>query len=467
MKTSSQGLILAGMQSSSGKTALTCLLLAALEAQGFRPQPFKVGPDFIDPAYHSQYASRPCLNLDAWMMDKGRILQEVQQHTCGALGVVEGVMGLFDGASPFSDEGSTLELARWLHWPVVLIVPCQKAGRSIFAAIQGFVQAAGAERIGGVILNQVSGNSHANYLKDALAQLSVPILGAVPQNELLHWPERHLGLQAQTEQTLPSAEELAKLAHEVLDVSRIASLAEPTPAQPHVPANFASEAFSPKKPCPPSIRIGIAKDAAFHFYYHANLEYLQAQGAHLIEFSPLEDKALPTGLDGVIFAGGFPEVFAENLAENASMRTSIGKALQDGLPCYAECGGLMLLAEELVTENGVRYPMVGAVPGAVQMTDGLQHFGYCVCTPFAASPSVSDSLPQTLRGHEFHYSQWLAEAECANLWRVSKKYRKHTRTEGFQAPHLHASYVHLYFPTAASVFESLFGLGKMLQSSKK
>ena len=457
------------MQSSSGKTALTCLLLAALEAQGACPQPFKVGPDFIDPAYHSHYARRPCINLDAWMMDKAQILHEVRQHTCGAFGVVEGVMGLFDGASPFSDEGSTLELARWLQWPVLLIVPCQKAGRSIFAALQGFIEAAGAERICGVILNQVSGKSHTDYLKDALAHMAIPVLGAVPQNDLLQWPERHLGLQTQAERSLPSAHELAKLAQEVLDVSHIISLAKPRAA----PSGSASKPphLAPQKtenyPAP-SIQIGLARDAAFHFYYHANLAYLKARGVHLIEFSPLEDPALPAGLDGVIFGGGFPEIFAAHLAENASMRTSIGKALQAGLPCYAECGGLMLLAEELVTRNGARFPMVGAVPGAVQMTDRLNHFGYCFCTPLEAS-SKNSHLPndsflptQALRGHEFHYSQWLAEAEFANLWQVTKKYRQFTRKEGFQTPNVHASYVHLYFPNASHLFESLFGLETML-----
>lgn len=438
------GLILAGMQSSSGKTAITCMLLAALQKQGFSPQPFKVGPDFIDPGYHSQYTDRPCINLDAWMMEKPRILQDVQHYTAGTIGIVEGVMGLFDGASPSSDEGSTLELARWLHWPIVLIVPCEKAGRSIAAAIRGFIKEAHGAQICGVILNQVGGNSHAKYLAEALAHLKIPILGAVSKHEMLAWPERHLGLQAQTEQPLPSLHELAKLGHSVLDIPQIQALVVPAPEIPLVSA-------SPPK----QTRIGIARDKAFHFYYHANLEYLKASGVELIEFSPLTDTTLPHRIDGLIFGGGFPEIFASQIADNATLRSSISQAIQEGLPCYAECGGLMILAEELITQNGTVFPMIGALPGAVQMTDHLHNFGYCFCTPF------SSATPEFFwKGHEFHYSRWLAEENSANLWQVTKKYRKITRKEGFQNKHLHASYVHLYFPTASALFENLFGLKK-------
>ncbi len=443
------GLILAGMQSSSGKTAITCMLLAALRAQGISPQPFKVGPDFIDPGYHAQYAEHPCINLDAWMMGKSRILQDVQRFVAGTVGIVEGVMGLFDGASPTSDEGSTVELARWLNWPVILIVPCEKAGRSIAAAIRGFVEEAGANRICGVILNQIGSDTHAQYLKDALAYLKLPILGAVSKNELLRWPERHLGLQPQTEMQLPTLKELAHLGNATLNIPAIQALVTQAP---EIQTNSAE--------IPTHRRIGIAKDEAFHFYYHANLEYLKTCGVELVEFSPLSDSKLPDQIEGMIFGGGFPEVFATQIADNASMRSAIAQAIEGGLPCYAECGGLMILTEELITHTEKSYPMVGALPGAIQMTPHLNNFGYCFCTPLASS-----NAKPSWRGHEFHYSRWLAEEASANLWNVTKKYRKLKRKEGFRNKRLHASYVHLYFPTASEIFEELFGFEKKYSPS--
>ena len=443
----SHGLILAGMQSSSGKTAITSMLLSALHARGLDPQAFKVGPDFIDPGYHMRYSKRPCINLDGWMMGKARILQEVERFVAGTVGVVEGVMGLFDGASPSSNEGSTLELAQWLGWPVVLIVPCSKAGRSIAAAIDGFIQAAGNQFICGVILNQVGGDSHAQYLGEALSHLKLPILGVVCHHEILHWPERHLGLQPQTEMLMPDSEELAKLAEKVLDIPTILSLLTPAPAW-----QKPTTSFSFKK------RIALAKDEAFHFYYHANLEFLNRCGVELIEFSPLSDSGLPAGIEGMIFGGGFPEIFAEQIAENSTMRTAIAQAVNDGMPCYAECGGLMILCRELIIREGVHFPMAGVLPGAVQMTEHLNNFGYCFCIPLALEHFYDSAGNKSWRGHEFHYSRWLAEAESANLWQVTKKFRNVTRKEGFHYQRLHASYVHLYFPTASAVLENIFAL---------
>ena len=189
-------MILAGLQSGSGKTAVTCMLLASLVRRGVPVQPFKVGPDFIDPAYHARYAGRPSRNLDAWLMGPERLTNEADAHVSGRVGVIEGVMGLFDGSDAGSDEGSTMEVARLLGWPVILVVPCAKAGRSLAAALRGFAAEAGAGWIRGVILNQVSGESHAEYLREAIAPLRLPVLGAVPRDALLQWPERHLGLQA-------------------------------------------------------------------------------------------------------------------------------------------------------------------------------------------------------------------------------------------------------------------------------
>jgi cobyrinic acid a,c-diamide synthase len=438
------GLILSGMQSGGGKTAVTCMVLAALAERGVPVQPFKAGPDFIDPGYHARFAGIPSRNLDSWMMGDDGITRETATHGAGKISIVEGVMGLFDGSDVRSDEGSTIELARLLDWPVVLVIPSAKAGRSLAAALRGFIAEAGAGRIAGVILNQVSGGSHADYLREAIAPLKLPVLGAVPFCEALAWPERHLGLQACQERELPTRCDVARLAAQHLDLPRILGMLSCAPAK-------SDETLPDGK----QLRIGIAKDEAFHFYYESNLDHLRCRRAELVEFSPIHHAALPNGIAGLIIGGGFPEVFADALSQNQAMRSAIRAAINDGLPCYAECGGLMLLAEELIAPDGKRYPMAGAIPGAVEMTPRLNHFGYCVCSGLASADDAE------FRGHEFHYSRWLAESERANLWTTRHKRLGSARREGFARGHLHASYVHLHFPASNAV------LGPLLNAAQQ
>lgn len=444
----SHGLILAGLHSSSGKTAVCCLLLAALQARGVDVQPFKVGPDFIDPGYHSRFGARISRNLDTWLMGEAGVLQEVRVHGAGRVSLVEGVMGLFDGNDVASDAGSAMELSRLLDWPVVLVVPSAKAGRSLAASLRGFLAEAGPGRIAGVILNEVSGASHADYLREALRPLGVPVLGALPRLDALRWPERHLGLQSSTEGGLPSPGDLARLAEEHLDLAAIQALLTPAPPLAESPRSV-----------PARKRIAVARDAAFHFYYPANLDFLRARGVDLVEFSPLRDSALPEGVSGLLLGGGFPEVFAEELAANGGLRRAVREALEDGLPCYAECGGLMWLAEELATLDGTRHPMVGALPGAVEMTPRLSHFGYCLCLPEGGAPPG--------RGHEFHYSRWAEESAQANLWTVRRKRSGAERREGFTRRRFQASYVHLHFPSSPALLEPFLDADFMNPSDRQ
>ena len=434
------GIVLAGLQSSSGKTALTCLLLAGLQKRGVPVQPFKAGPDYLDPAYHQHFASCPSINLDSWMMGRLEVVRLVQKYGTGKLSLLEGVMGLFDGASPVSDEGSTLELSCWLNWPIVLVVPAAKAGRSVRAAIRGFQLEAGADRIRGLILNQVSGESHADYLKQALADLKIPILGALPRLPELQWLERHLGLQAVSETSLPDRASLGRLAEQYLNLDQFLSLA-PQPEQCSVSETIETHVR-------PSCRIGVAQDSAFHFHYYENLEWLRHQGAELVQFSPLEDSTLPPALDGILLSGGFPECFAEKLSANQSMLKELKEFIEVGGSCYAECGGLMLLADSLRLLNGDEYPMAGVIPGTVSMTSKLQHFGYSEATP--------TNHPESWRGHEFHHSKWEQETSRANAWTVTKRNRIGSRLEGYRYRNLHASYIHLYFPKAAPLLSELF-----------
>src|SRR3984893_12752655 len=306
----SNGIIIAGMRSGDGKTAVTCALLAALAERGLPIQPFKVGPDFIDPGYHARISGFTSRNLDVWMMGNQRLLLEISRHGAGKFSIVEGVMGLFDGSETQSEEGSTMALARLLNWPVLLVLASAKAGRSLAAALRGLVAAAGPGRVAGGLLYGVVGESHAEYLREAIAPLKLPVYGAIPICEELSWPERHLGLQANQECLFPSRRELAMLAEKFIDVPAICGQMTPAPRS-------SREVAQPAR----LLRIAIARDEAFHFYYEANLDYLRSIGAELIEFSPLHDTQLPSELDGLVIGGGVPgEVFV-HLSQKHTYRT--------------------------------------------------------------------------------------------------------------------------------------------------
>ena len=439
-----KGLIVAGMHSSGGKTTVTSLLLAALRKRNLALQPFKVGPDYIDPGYHFHFSATHSVNLDPWIMGREHIIQAVHQFTGNAIGLAEGVMGLFDGSDPTNDSGSTMEVARWLRWPILLVVPCQNAGRSITSTIKGFIAEAGSEKhFLGIVLNQVNSISHTDYLRKACATLKIPILGALPKISELWWPERHLGLQPGVEQRLPEASQLAELAEKYFDLDQLFDNFNLRSAYSMKRSNTSRPILKFNK------RIAVAQDEAFHFYYAANLEWLKEQSTEIVPFSPLHDAKIPGNVDGLILGGGFPEVFAETMSENQTMLESLKKALGSGMPCYAECGGLMVLAASLKLQSGNCFSMAGVVPGTVEMKKQLQHFGYCKIN----LPGLGE-----IRGHEFHYSHWLEESNQANLWEVSRHSTGVSRKEGYRTANLHASYVHLYFPQAASLIREVLQL---------
>jgi len=465
-----KGIVIAGTQSSSGKTVVNALILCALKARGVDVQAFKTGPDYIDTAFSSSYAGTPAYNLDAWLMGEARMKQLAHERTENALGVVEGVMGLIDGVSPTSNEGSTLAVAELLDWPVVLVIPVAKRGRSLLAALTGFLLEAGPGRIGGLVLNHVSGPGHVDYLKRVFADFPIPILGCLPQNPDLRWPERHLGLKASQEFSQASRDKLAAVAEEHLNMDSLLELVDNRCGDDKMletayrewlgklprwaESSGGAERGRPVEPVKstPIERFGlgrklaVARDEAFHFYYQENLDVLAAWGFELIEFSPLNDSALPEGIDGVVMGGGFPEVYVEALSSNVSMRDSVKAYVESGGACYAECGGFMYLCEGMQGRDGELHPMVGLVPGHTVMTERLQHFGYSDC--------LQDE--ESYRAHEFHYSRWSLEEEQANLWDVRKATRGTVRREGYGKGRLHASYLHLYFPGAESLFRRLF-----------
>ncbi len=400
-------------------------------------QPFKVGPDFIDPLHHTKVAGRASHNLDGWMLDPDANRACFARASGGAdAAVIEGVMGLFDGSDGGSDRGSTAEMAKMLGLPVLLVIDASAMARSAAALIQGFAGFDPDLRICGVILNNVGGEAHAEMIREAVAE-DVPILGAIPRAADLSMPERHLGLHLPYEARRDYAEQLASLVEAHVDLDRLLEAA-PT-GRPAPPAAVATPA--------PSARIGVARDEAFCFYYADNLELLEQAGAELVEFSPLADP-LPAGLDGLYIGGGYPELHASGLAANTGTREAISEFAAAGGPIYAECGGLMYLAETLELDDG-SHPLCGVLPLSTKMPAPLKLSYVEIATTgglFGAGLSA--------RGHVFHHSEISGEPAVDRNYSL-RTTRGEESQEGYGAGNVLASYAHIHFasePNMATAF---------------
>ncbi len=428
------GLIIAGPQPGCGKTVVMALLLAALREKKIPIQPFTVGPWFIDPAYHTEAAGVPCCCLDMWLMGAEGVRAKLRDRGAGRLSFIEAQGGLFDGADLGDGAQRLAELRQLVPWPVVLVVPANRATKSLISSIKLLQEEMGSDVLGGIILNQVTNVAQQAYFTDALAALGVPILGQVQAIAPLYWPRRYLGLTPRVELPDLDMARLGPLGRQMINLNAVTALAQP-----------ASPGPKPLTLPPPSARIGVAQDEAFHFYYPFNLDFLEQHGVELVPFSPLRDRHLPPDLHGLLLGSGFPELFATKLAANSLLRLEVAHALRGGLPCYAEGGGMMWLAEAIITLDGQTHPMVGVIPGVIEMTNQDQSVGYCVAHGYGVDSE------KTFRGHEFHYSRWREATAYANLWSVRNLRTGTTKMEGYHAPNLHASYVNLYFPTAPEV----------------
>src|SRR3954452_3838210 len=326
-------ILVAGTHSGAGKTSLTVGLIGALRRRGLVVQPFKVGPDFIDPAHHAQAAGRPAHNLDGWMLSRESNLELFALHTRDAdVAIVEGVMGLFDGSDPRSETGSAAEMAKWLGAPVLLVIDASAIARSAAAIVHGYATFDPDLQMSGVIANRVGSAGHAELIRAALDG-GPPLLGWLEADTSLTIPARHLGLHLPRAADVDAQRDaLAAAVERTVDVEAVlaSSVTEP-------PRSGSSD---PSPPRARRARIGVARDDAFAFYYEDNLALLEAAGAELVEFSPLRDN-LPDALDGIYLGGGYPELFARELEANAAMRAAIRKFAAVGRPLYAECGGLM------------------------------------------------------------------------------------------------------------------------------
>ncbi|MEO5657440.1 MAG: cobyrinate a,c-diamide synthase [Nitrospiria bacterium] len=444
-------LLVAGTHSGAGKTTVTLALTLALRERGSAIQPFKAGPDYLDPTYHTLAAGRPCRNLDGWMMGEEAVRRSFTRASEGAaLSIIEGVMGLYDGAGPATEAGSTAEIAKWLAAPVLLVIDASGMATTAAALALGCAQYDPKLPLAGVIFNRVGSARHLAWLKEAVERTTpLTVIGGLPEEAGIAIPERHLGLAA-ADGTILTDEvraRLASLAREWLDLRAVTELAERAPPL-EVPAHTATVASRRR-------RIGVARDEAFSFYYPDNLDLLEASGAELVFFSPLHDETPPPGLDAIYLGGGYPELHASRLAAGGPMREAIATFGREGGSIYAECGGLMYLTRALHTLDGGRHAMVGLLPGEVRMLPRRKTLGYREVEALEDLPHLAKG--ERARGHEFHYSEWLTEpepdGELVRAYAVASR-RGHAATlEGYRWRNVTASYIHLHFasnPTLAT-----------------
>ncbi len=458
-------LVVAGVGSGVGKTTVTLGVLEAWRRRGLVVQAFKVGPDFIDPGFHHLVTGRPSYNLDGWMCGREWVLATVAREAAGAdVAVIEGVMGLFDGLDGTGETGSTAQVAKWLGAPAVLVVDAASQARSLAALVQGFERFDPDLRVAAVIANRVAGEGHAAMLRDAVrASCRAELVGALPHDDRLALAERHLGLVTAQEGALTS-ERRAVLADAVeasIDLDRLLALAGPLSSAGSARATLsggeaAKRAAGPRsvgggRRGPLRVKLGVAHDAAFQFYYPDNLALLAAAGAELVFWSPLADSAVPQ-VDGLYFGGGYPELHARRLSDNVPVLKAVAELAALGRPVYAECGGLMYLARTLEDMQGVAHRMVGVLPADVHMVPRRLRLGYTEVRFSAATPLGRAGT--VARGHEFHGST-LGPVPDAVPRAYHLEHPGGVRQEGYLLGRALLSYVHLHFgsnPALACAF---------------
>ncbi len=431
--------VIAGVRSGVGKTTIASGVMGALARRGLRVQPFKAGPDYIDPTYHTIACGVPSRNLDTWLLPHPVVIELFHRAAGTAdIAVVEGVMGVFDGHSSLDEDGSTAELAKLLDAPVILIADAGKVARSVAAEVLGYQQFDPDLRVAGVILNGVGSERHLEFCQPQIeATTGLPVVGWLPRRDDLVQPERHLGLIPTVEGTVLSDwyDALNAQIEQTIDLDAIARIAGTAGR----PSGSDSPVF-PDQTQRPRAAIAVAQDRAFSFYYQDSLDLLSAWGAEVIPFSPIDDSRLPEGTGGVYLGGGFPELFAEDLSRNDGMISSIRAAIDSGVPVYGECGGLMYLGESLSDLDGRQFPMVGAIPVVSSMEGRRLHLGYREVEACAEGPLLRAG--EQVRGHEFHWSVLQnPPGEESAAYRVVNQ---GGRPEGFRHGSVWASYIHVH-----------------------
>jgi cobyrinic acid a,c-diamide synthase len=431
-------IVVAGTTSGVGKTTITTAIMYALTKNGFHVQPFKIGPDFIDPSYHTVVTGRPSRNLDVWMMRKNGVLKCFNNASQGAdIAIIEGVMGLFDGLSGKDEYASTAQIAKMLDAPVILVIDAGKAARSTAAIALGFLHFDKKLRIAGFILNNVAGDKHAKLVRDAFAyKINVPIIGIIRRDKKIRMEERHLGLipALELEKKRRLIHQSAKYISQQIDLDIIKGLCNQVNRKKVIQRVFPDA----------KIRVAVALDESFNFYYADNFDALRKRQAELIFFSPVNDVELPENIHGIILGGGFPEILADKLEHNQTMIKSISKAAVNGVPIYGECGGLMYLTRSIRRNNKGRNKirkMIGVIEADTVMSGKLTlNYTDADCTS-----SFFGNISR-IRGHEFHYSNIeniSTDSKFAYTMRRGNGIDK--ERDGFVVYNCLASYMHLHF----------------------
>jgi cobyrinic acid a,c-diamide synthase len=446
-------IVIAGAASNVGKTTVTAGLIAALRRRGLVVQPFKCGPDYIDPSYHERAAGRPCRNLDAWMLDETQLVRGFMLACRDAdIAVIEGVMGLFDGSNWDDERASTAQIAKLLGAPVLLVVDIGSAARSAAAVVLGCQQFDPDLMLSAAILNFAGSEGHAKGCAGAItSKTELPVLGWLPRDPRLRIPERHLGLVpggdfADSESLIAA---IAEAVDERMDVAAIISIARSAselPAIPELP-------IAPHQKHRTRPVVAVARDEAFCFYYPENLELLAEAGAAIEFFSPLRGERPHPNAAGVYLGGGYPELDGSRLAANAGLWDALKELHARDAPIYAECGGFMALTQGLIDGMGERWPMAGLIPGVARMTDGLAALGYRCA--LALRPNLLTDGGDVLRGHEFRYSRWIRDEPPGTediAWEVTgAPAQALADSGGIARGNLLASYLHIHFGQRPSI----------------
>ena len=439
----------AATRSGSGKTTVTCGVLAALKKQNIKVQAYKCGPDYIDPMFHRTVLGIDTGNLDTFFADADAIGRILARDTKDAeLIVMEGVMGYYDGVGGTTTMASSYELSKVTKTPVVLIVDAKGASVTLAAIIRGIMEYKKDSRIVGVILNRVSPMFYSRIKHVIETECGIPVLGYLPEDASFVVPSRHLGLLQPDEMQKQRdwVETVAEAARKTIDIDGILEIA----AQAEMLQIQKATGETEKSKFPAGYRIGVARDAAFSFYYRENLRMLEDMGATLVYFSPLTD-AHVSEVDALIFGGGYPELYAKQLYENQSMRASVWQALEAGMPCHAECGGFLYLGKSLADAEGNVYEMVGFLDGAGFRTERLQRFGY---VELASQEADAFAVNTVLRGHEFHYWDSTDCGDACLAWKPLSKQKTYpcmVKKKG-----TFAGFPHLYYAGAENFFYHLF-----------
>ncbi|MDR2698582.1 MAG: hydrogenobyrinic acid a,c-diamide synthase (glutamine-hydrolyzing) [Candidatus Methanoplasma sp.] len=424
--------VISGTHSGAGKSTITMGLLLALKKRGLDPQSFKTGPDYLDPMHHTLVLGKECRNLDTWMFGGEAERLFVKGAERSGISVIEGVMGLYDGIDGISEEGSTAHLSKVLRAPVILVIDAKAAARSAGAMALGFREYDKDVDLAGVIFNRVGSPKHLKMLESSLK--GIPCLGGVFRDDCMTLESRHLGLvPAMEDYDRGRYERIAEHVERCVDMDRLIEIARSAPP--------IRRGRAPRPAEKNGVRIGVARDRAFNFYYIHNLESMKEAGAEIVPFSPI-DGVLPD-VDGLYFGGGYPELFSVGLERNSTMRAAVKKASDDGMPIYAECGGLMYLSERVSDMGGRMYEMCGVFGSESRMNDGKRTLGYVEMT--STADSVLCRKGWTVRGHEFHYSSTVPSGQGTYAFELSRGKGIENGRDGMMSNNTVAGYTHIHF----------------------